>query len=85
MLTAMEKELKDFHAYKEVFVRLGIQKCFDIAKIHVLTHYALMIHLLGSADSYSTEASERFHIDYAKDAYCTSNRKDYVRQMTMWL
>jgi hypothetical protein len=84
-LTAMEKELEGFHAFKEVFVHLGIRKHFNIAKIHALTHYASMIRLLGSADGYNTEASERLHIDYAKDAYRTSNRKDYVKQMMTWL
>jgi hypothetical protein len=85
MLTAMEKELEEFHAYKDVFIRLGIRKHFDIAKIHALLHYVLMIRLLGSADGYNTEASERLHIDYAKDAYHASNWKDYMRQMTTWL
>jgi hypothetical protein len=84
-LTAMEKELEDLHTYKDVFVRLGIQKHFDIAKIHALSHYVSMICLLGSADGYNTEASERLHIDYVKDAYRASNWKDYVKQMTMWL
>jgi hypothetical protein len=44
-----------------------------------------MIRLLGAADGYNTEASERLHIDYAKDAYQATNRKDYVKQMTTWL
>jgi hypothetical protein len=44
-----------------------------------------MIRLLGSADGYNTEASERLHIDYTKDAYRATNRKDYLKQMTSWL
>jgi hypothetical protein len=84
-LTAMETALQDFHKYKEVFVCLGIRKDFNIPKIHSLLHYATMIRLLGSADSYNTEASERLHIDYAKDAYRATNHKDYVKQITTWL
>ena len=37
------------------------------------------------ADGYNTESSEQLHIDYAKDAYQASNKKDYLRQMTVWL
>ncbi|KAJ6629824.1 hypothetical protein B0H10DRAFT_2172932 [Mycena sp. CBHHK59/15] len=28
---------------------------------------------------------QRLHIDYAKNAYRASNRKDYIEQMTVWL
>jgi hypothetical protein len=44
-----------------------------------------MICLLGSADGYNTEASERLYIDYAKDAYQPGNWKGYIKQMIMWL
>jgi hypothetical protein len=84
-LMAMEKCLQDFHTYKAVFVRLGICEHFNIPKIHSMVHYVVMIRLLGSADGYNTEASEWLHIDYAKDAYRASNRKNYVKQMTTWL
>jgi hypothetical protein len=32
-----------------------------------------------------TESPERLHIDYAKDAYRASNKRDYVEQMALWL
>ncbi|KAJ7887444.1 hypothetical protein B0H13DRAFT_1466893, partial [Mycena leptocephala] len=38
-----------------------------------------------SADGFNTESPERLHIDYAKNAYRASNRKDYINQMTLWL
>lgn len=44
-----------------------------------------MIEELGSADGYNTESPERLHIDYAKNAYRASNRKEYLIQMTTWL
>ena len=31
------------------------------------------------------ESPERLHIDYAKDAYRMSNKKEYVQQMMVWL
>ena len=41
--------------------------------------------LLGSADGYNTEFSERLHINYAKEGYRASNKHDYIEQMTLWL
>lgn len=85
-LDAMDKALDDFHAVKDVFVNLGVRKHFNtIPKLHSLLHYTASIRLLGTADGYNTEASERLHIDYAKDAYRASNKRDYVSQMTTWL
>jgi hypothetical protein len=84
-LTAMEQALQQFHTYKHVFICLYIRKHFNIPKLHSLTHYASIIRLLGSADGYNTEASECLHIDFTKDAYRATNRKDYVKQMTTWL
>ena len=36
-------------------------------------------------DNCNTEATERLHIDLAKDAYHTTNKKDYYEQMLLWL
>ena len=36
-------------------------------------------------DGYNTESPERLHIDFAKDAYRASNKRDYVEQMAVWL
>ncbi len=48
-------------------------------------HYTSMIHSHGSAGGYNTEASERLHINYAKIAYNASNKKGYMKQMTVWM
>ncbi|KAJ7651802.1 hypothetical protein B0H17DRAFT_1215187 [Mycena rosella] len=58
---------------------------FNIPKINSLEHYEASIRLFGSADGFNTESPERLHIDYAKNAYRASNRKDYIIQMTLWL
>ena len=50
-----------------------------------MLHYAEAIRSHGTADGYNSEASERLHIDYAKEGYRASNKKDYIKQMTVWL
>ena len=68
-----------------LLVQYGIQEHFNIPKIHQMLHYAEAIRSHGTADGYNTEASERLHIDYAKEGYRASNKKDYIKQMTVWL
>ncbi|KAG2741331.1 hypothetical protein P692DRAFT_201842290 [Suillus brevipes Sb2] len=77
--------LELLHANKDVFVEHGVWEHFNILTIHLMVHYIDSIHLFGSADGFNTELPERLHIDFAKCAYCASNRYDYVIQMTMWL
>ena len=43
------------------------------------------IQSLGSTDGYNTESPECLHIDFAKAAYRTSNKCDYMEQMAIWL
>ncbi|OBZ76392.1 hypothetical protein A0H81_03784 [Grifola frondosa] len=86
-LAALQEALDEFHAHKDVFIELGTrnQDHFNIPKIHSMQHYVEMIRLFGTADGFNTESPERLHIDYAKDAYRASNRKDYLAQMVIWL
>lgn len=84
-LLSMNEALATFHANKEVFVELGIRDEFNLPKLHNIGHYPYYIELFGTTDNYSTEATERLHIDYAKDAYRASNKKDEYSQMTVWL
>jgi hypothetical protein len=84
-LEAWEKALRAFHENKEVFVDIGIREHFNIPKIHQMVHYIQSIKSHGTADGYNTESPERLHIDYAKEAYRASNKREYVRQMTVWL
>ncbi len=48
---------------------------FNLPKLHSLGHYVRAIKLFGTTDNYSTESTERLHIDYAKDAYQATNHK----------
>jgi Plavaka transposase len=84
-LLALETALKKFHENKNVFIQEGIRDHFNIPKIHQMLHYVEAIRFHGTADGYNTEASERLHIDYAKEGYRASNKKDYIKQMTVWL
>ncbi|KAI0043845.1 hypothetical protein FA95DRAFT_1497959 [Auriscalpium vulgare] len=84
-LKYLEKALKAFHMNKFIFEELGIREGFNIPKLHALRHYVASIRAFGTTDNYSTEATERLHIDYAKDAYRATNHKDVYPQMTRWL
>lgn len=84
-LDAMQAALDTFHANKDVFITLGTRKHFNIPKLHSMQHYLAMIKSHGALDGYNTETSERLHIDFAKHAYRASNKRDYVKQMAMWL
>jgi len=48
-------------------------------------HYGPSITLFGTTDNYNTEQTERLHIDFTKEAYCATNHKDELPQMTTWL
>jgi len=84
-ISCLEHSLVTFHENKDIFVDLGVQGQFNIPKIHSLIHYSSSIHLFGSTDNYNTEQTECLHIDFTKDAYCTTNHKDEYYQMTTWL
>ncbi|KAI9432312.1 hypothetical protein BJY52DRAFT_1132789 [Lactarius psammicola] len=84
-LSALENALHRFHENKEVFIDLGVREHFNIPKLHSLLHYSRSIALFGTADNYNTEQAERLHIDFAKDAYRATNRKNEFPQMTVWL
>ncbi|KAJ7933271.1 hypothetical protein B0H13DRAFT_1592453, partial [Mycena leptocephala] len=84
-LDALQPSLDTFHANKIILVKLGTREHFNIPKIHSLQHYVDAIRRLGSTDGYNTEAPERLHIDFAKKAYRSSNKRDYTAQMTIWL
>jgi hypothetical protein len=84
-LHLLDNSLGRFHQNKLVFVELGVREHFNIPKFHSLVHYYSSISLFGTTDNYNTEQSERLHIDFAKNAYRASNRKDEYPQMTTWL
>ena len=84
-LDLMQSALELFHINKQIFIDLGIRQNFDIPKFHFVGHYRFFIELYGTTDNTNTEYTERLHIDLAKDAYRSTNRKDEYPQMTAWL
>ncbi len=84
-LTLLENSLVRFHQNKDIFKTLGIRLHFKLPKLHSLDHYPLSIRLFGTTDNYDTQYTERLHIDFAKDAYRSTNRRDELSQMTLWL
>lgn len=84
-LHRLDESLQSFHSNKAVFVDLGIRDGFNIPKLHSMLHYTSSIMLFGTTDNYNTEQTERLHIDFTKDAYRSSNRKNEYAQMTTWV
>ncbi|GJJ10135.1 hypothetical protein Clacol_004361 [Clathrus columnatus] len=77
--------LEEFDCMKSCFIKYGIRTHFNIPKLHAIRHYAESIRKLGTLDRYNTELPECLHIDYAKDGYRSSNRRNYMHQMVTWL
>ena len=73
------------HENKDIFVDLDVRRHFNISKLHNIKHYIDSICSRGTADGYNTEGSERLHIDLAKMGYRAGNKKEYIKQMTVWL
>lgn len=90
-LQYLDKALRDFHLYKhhigESGVRSGTRQNdeFHIPKIELMQHVTRLIKLLGSSPQFSSEQTERCHIDMAKQPYKATNRKDYAEQMCRYL
>ena len=84
-LRDMSNALNAFHENKSIFVELGIQDNFNFPKLHSLLHYVPSIRLFGTTNGYNTKHSERLHIDLAKNTYTTTNHKDKLSQMVIWL
>ncbi|KAF5343781.1 hypothetical protein D9757_014804 [Collybiopsis confluens] len=81
----MTEELEIWHKKKSFFIRTGVREEFNIPKFHSLSHYVESIKWLGTTDNYNTEMFERYHIDFAKEAWEASNKRDYFPQMIKWL
>ena len=84
-LTSLQSCLDTFHQNKDIMIKLKVHNDFNIPKIHSLLHYIECIHALCSPNGYNMEAPECLHIDYAKQGYRASNKKDYIKQMALWL
>ena len=84
-LEMLEDALARFHQAKDIFINLGIRESFNIPKLHFVQHYVMLIWLYGTTDNFDTAYTEQLYIDFAKDAYHATNRKDEFTQMANWL
>ncbi|KAJ7753261.1 hypothetical protein B0H16DRAFT_1663010 [Mycena metata] len=84
-LAEMEAARMRFHQNKSIFVNLGVRDSFNLPKLHGMEHYPPNIENFGTLDNCNTENTERLHIDLAKDAYRSTNRKNEFSQMTLRL
>jgi hypothetical protein len=81
----LQEALDAFHKNKIVLKELGVREHFNIPKIHILAHYINSICMFGATDNYNTEAFEHLHIDFAKEAWRATNKRDERPQMASWL
>ncbi|KAJ7699702.1 hypothetical protein B0H14DRAFT_3100206 [Mycena olivaceomarginata] len=84
-LAAMKAALDCWHKNRTYFITAGVRHDFNIPKFHSLLHYIDSIRLFGTTDNYNTEMFERLHIDFAKEGWRSSNRRDEFPQMIAWL
>ncbi|KAG9092368.1 hypothetical protein FRC06_000133 [Ceratobasidium sp. 370] len=88
-LAEMDDALAAFHKAKGVLVRQKMvagEGSFDqIAKLHMVSHYANDTRELRTLDGYSTETPEYLHIVYAKIPWRMSNRRNPFPQMVKFV
>ncbi|KIK51244.1 hypothetical protein GYMLUDRAFT_181672, partial [Collybiopsis luxurians FD-317 M1] len=84
-LSYMQQELDTWHTNRSFFILQNIRDDFNIPKYHSLLHYIESIRWLGTTDNYNTEAFEHLHIDFAKQGWRASNKRDHFPQMVKWL
>lgn len=77
---ALAHVLDEFHMHKAIFLKMGGRNAthFNILKIHSMQHYVEFIQHISSADRFNTKSPECLYIDYAKEAYCARNKRDYI-------
>lgn len=90
-LRYLKEALREFHLYKHHIANSGVRSGpkqnneFHIPKIELMQHVIRLIQLLGSAPQFSSEQTERCHIDMAKQPYKATNRKGFAEQMCRYL
>ncbi|KAJ3820899.1 hypothetical protein EV361DRAFT_812702 [Lentinula raphanica] len=84
-LDYMKKELDTWLEYRDYFIDQGARKHFNIPKFHSLLHYIDSIRWTGTTDNTNTEAFERLHIEFAKEGWRASNKRDHFPQMVSFI
>ncbi|PVF95369.1 hypothetical protein CPB86DRAFT_865506, partial [Serendipita vermifera] len=91
-LGLLDKALEAFHDTKKVFIESGARRYknrevdgFKIPKLSALIYYGMLVIEKGSCPQYSTDVTERCHQPFLKDAYRSTNRRDFAWQMCRYL
>ena len=54
---------------------------FRYPQMHLVRHISESIRRMGSGDNFTTDISEQLHITNVKEAYRSTNKVNYIRQM----
>jgi hypothetical protein len=81
----MREALEEWEKHRNYFIDEGTREHFNIPKFHSLNHYIDSIRYLGTTDNFNTELFERLHIDFAKEGWRASNKRNHFPQMIKWL
>jgi hypothetical protein len=80
--------LNEFEAWWETIGIQELQKTIEhriihlrYPKMHLVSHLSHSIHQMGSGDNFTIDISERLHIAHVKEAYRSSIKVNYIRQM----
>lgn len=80
-LAEMQERLNMWHEHQDVFLRLTPRQDMNIPKLHHLHHAMDMVRLVGSLKYVSTDESEASHIEFAKEPFRASNKRNPESQM----
>jgi hypothetical protein len=80
-LQELDSYIDDWFRAAEALFRLNIRSHLNVPKIHSLLHYVAAFRRFGACDNYNTETFERHHIDFMKNPYGRTNRRDYFPQI----
>jgi len=86
--TEFSIRLIEFEAWREIIGIEALQKTieqhvihFGYPKMHLVSHISESIRRMGFGDNFTADISERLHIANVKEAYRSSNKVNYIRQM----
>lgn len=87
----LKEALQRFHDNKQHIADSGVRDGprqkgkFNIPKLEQMQHVARFIKLLGSIPQFSSEQTERLHIEMAKIPFRASNKRAHAEQMCRYL
>ena len=80
-LEKMAAALRDFHVYREVFIRTGVRDSISLPRQHSMMHYIPSIIDFGAPNGLCSSITESMHIRAVKEPWRRSNRNAPILQM----